>query len=231
MMQMYTIALLSISNYLGNLSLSRPSLPMAIILFFVYQLAFNVGYKVDFTFAIALQLITYFVHSQPKLSAAKISPNKTLLCFVPVTEIITPVETNFFTNLALGGSLIFFLTIYEVYQQKAFFIRLTKNLLSRFSFSFDVTSFLSKLSLPTRSTSFEGQYTIGDKLGEGAFSTVHEAKCRRTKDSYAVKIIKKSKLLEEEETRLNALQMFHHSVNSKHVNSSNQFIKPLDTCT
>lgn len=199
---MYTIALLSIANSLGNLWTSRPSLPMAIILFFVYQLAFNAGYRVDFTFAIVLQLLTYFIHSHPKLSVPKISSNKTLLCFVPVTEIITPVETTFFTNLALGGSLILFLTLYEIYQRKEFVIVFTKELYNKFAPSIDFSYYVSRISLPSRPHSFEGQYSIGAKLGEGAFSTVHEANCKRSKDSYAVKIIKKSKLLEEEETRL-----------------------------
>jgi len=52
------------------------------------------------------------------------------------------------------------------------------------------------------SLSFSDQYKIGKALGEGAFSVVREATNRRTGESYAVKVITKSKLSIEDESAL-----------------------------
>jgi len=63
----------------------------------------------------------------------------------------------------------------------------------------------SKKSTPqstSGSLTFSDQYKIGKALGEGAFSVVREAANRRTGESYAVKVITKSKLSIEDENAL-----------------------------
>jgi len=51
-------------------------------------------------------------------------------------------------------------------------------------------------------TNFSDTYKIGKALGEGAFSVVREAANRHTNESYAVKVITKSKLSMEDESAL-----------------------------
>eukprot|EP00934_Nitzschia_sp_Nitz4_P007937 Nitzschia sp. Nitz4//scaffold21_size171442//104174//108556//NITZ4_002174-RA/size171442-augustus-gene-0.186-mRNA-1//1//CDS//3329542450//7927//frame0 len=52
------------------------------------------------------------------------------------------------------------------------------------------------------SEDFSSVYELGKKLGEGAFSVVHEATLRDTQLRYAVKIVSKKDIKEEEEERL-----------------------------
>jgi len=49
---------------------------------------------------------------------------------------------------------------------------------------------------------FDGEYTRGKTLGEGAFSVVIEATNKSTDESYAVKVVTKSKLTKEDEIAL-----------------------------
>jgi serine/threonine protein kinase len=44
---------------------------------------------------------------------------------------------------------------------------------------------------------FDDLYTKGKELGEGKFGKVYEAKCIKTGNTYAVKVIKKSKATDE----------------------------------
>lgn len=50
--------------------------------------------------------------------------------------------------------------------------------------------------------SFDDEYSRGKKLGEGAFSVVIEASKKGTSESYAVKVVTKSKLTKEDEVAL-----------------------------
>lgn len=49
---------------------------------------------------------------------------------------------------------------------------------------------------------FDGEYTRGKTLGEGAFSVVIEASNKTSKESFAVKVVTKSKLTKEDEIAL-----------------------------
>mmetsp|Transcript_1862 Transcript_1862/g.2094 ORF Transcript_1862/g.2094 Transcript_1862/m.2094 type:complete len:353 (+) Transcript_1862:148-1206(+) len=53
-----------------------------------------------------------------------------------------------------------------------------------------------------RNLTFNETYTVGEKLGEGAFSTVRKATHNKTKESYAIKIITKAKLTEQDSAGL-----------------------------
>ena len=53
-------------------------------------------------------------------------------------------------------------------------------------------------------TSFEAQYTLGKKLGSGTFSVVKEGTNKQTGKKYAIKIVKKAGLTDEDKTALEA---------------------------
>ncbi|KAL7558895.1 hypothetical protein ACA910_019430 [Epithemia clementina (nom. ined.)] len=61
---------------------------------------------------------------------------------------------------------------------------------------------------------FSDQYKLGKELGSGAFSVVKEGTSKATSESYAIKIVTKSKLTAEDETALkdeiNVLQEMNH---------------------
>jgi len=57
-------------------------------------------------------------------------------------------------------------------------------------------------SVASGGETFADSYKIGKALGEGAFSVVREATNRRTNESYAVKVITKAKLSQEDEDAL-----------------------------
>mmetsp|Transcript_8397 Transcript_8397/g.12399 ORF Transcript_8397/g.12399 Transcript_8397/m.12399 type:complete len:332 (-) Transcript_8397:155-1150(-) len=78
-------------------------------------------------------------------------------------------------------------------------------------------SFFTRRKQKEAGGSFKGAYILGKKLGEGAFSEVKEVTSRRTKTSYAAKIVTKNKLTREDELALKDEISILKAMNHEHI--------------
>jgi len=72
-------------------------------------------------------------------------------------------------------------------------------------------------SVASNKESFSNSYELGKVLGEGAFAVVREARHRRTKESYAVKVVTKAKLSQaDEDALIDEISILHH-IKHQHI--------------
>ena len=226
------IILLSLASFLGNVGVALTGFGMAIVYLFIWQIAVLAGYDSSFKYAVFIQAIALFSAQPLMLYKAEVrtyASRRMLLYFVPITIIATPLGQitgdRVFTYLveAIGGFLVTFVAILEMYQKRklfaAWFRGCFKNSaetnLNELKNSANTNlGELSPTSVTSRSTMIDSDssgkigkpfstlYTLDKTLGEGTFSIVKEGIHKQSGESFAIKIVNKSKLLEEEEARL-----------------------------
>lgn len=219
MIRTQDIVVLSLCTFLGNIGVSLTGFGTAITYFIIYQIAYLSGFKVDFRYALFVQALS-FISIQPlllyKTEVRKHASRKMLLYLIPITLVSTPVG-QVVGNMAsadiikvVGGGLICLVVLLEIYQNRDKIISLVDRCRCKRKgeedLSMNLTMRAESMGLTEHKSrslnSFHMQYTLGDKLGEGAFSTVREGKLNYNGETFAVKIINKQKLTEEESVRL-----------------------------
>ena len=131
MVSVTDVAILSVSAFLGNVGVALTGFGMAIIYLFVWQIAVLSGYDSDFKYAIFIQALALFSAQPLLLYKAEIrehASRKMLLYFIPVTIISTPLGSilgdRVSTDLveAIGGVLVTFVAVFEMYQKRELFV-------------------------------------------------------------------------------------------------------------
>jgi len=87
------IVVLSLCAFLGNIGVALTGFGMAIIFFFVYQIAYVSGFEIDFKYALLVQALS-LASIQPlllyKSGVREHASRQMMFYFIPITLVSTP---------------------------------------------------------------------------------------------------------------------------------------------
>jgi len=122
--------ILSLCSFLGNVGVAVTGFGMAIVYLFIWQIAVISGYESNFKYAVFIQALA-LLSAQPLLlysvGIKTHASRKMLFYFIPMTLISTPLGQitgdHVSTELveAIGGGLVTFVAVFEMYQKRALF--------------------------------------------------------------------------------------------------------------
>lgn len=132
MVRIEDVVVLSIASFLGNAGIALTGFGMAIIFFFFFQVATLFGYNCSFKYAVFIQSLALLC-VQPMLvyksNIRKYACRKTLLYFIPITIISTPLGLlvggmiSSYLLQAITGIIVTLLACYEINNRKDNIIR------------------------------------------------------------------------------------------------------------
>jgi len=190
-------AVLALAAFFGNAGVAVTGIGMAIIYWFVIQLADACGYRVDATFAIFVQSLSLFA-AQPLLlnnaNPRRHAMRSLMQLFIPVTIISTPLGqiVGYYADVRWlqfsAGVLVLGVSTFEIHRNRALIASALHYLVA------SVVMQPKNQPLLGEATRV-GEYFILEQLGSGSQGIVKLAQHKDSKEQFAIKIIAKQKTL------------------------------------